>query len=522
MTDSDHTVRRPSQDDGLQNSLVEVLVPLTSADLGGSQLFLLKLIGAMPETFRFSVWLFQNGPMVAELQKRGIPHCILPRTMTRTPWGLWRLRRKLKDAKPDVIYLHASRMIALLARQLRIPCVERINMTRKREVGGWCNRLPWLDRIMTEWNTKVIAVSDAIRQQLLGRGVSDDKIEVIRNFVDVERFHRPELRGPTRLELAIPEDAIVVLNVGRMVPQKGQADFIEVANRCLPDNERLHFLLVGDGPLEEDLKAQANKLGLDETGRFRILPFQKDIERIYAASDILLHTAHWDPLANVLLEAMAAELVVVATDIDGTREAIPEPKCGSLFALGDIKAASNILQNVVAQTGEAKVIGGNAFNYIQKHFSTAQKTEEFIRIFMSVDFDKETQLQMRSIRLEDLFSYYIAGRAKRNRRRDRAWIVRKLTEYKNKPALDALLIAAVGRYRIKGASTILLNIIKGDRMTPELMDIAIPAAIRLGIEKQIPEAIKKSYQNLLGWHGSEKMPDPYRILDKTLDSEMTK
>lgn len=191
---------------------------------------------------------------------------------------------------------------------------------------------------------------------------------------------------------------------------------------------------------------------------------------------------------------MAAELVVVATDIDGTREAIPEPKCGSLFAPGDIKAASNILQNFVAQTGEAKVIGGNAFNFIQKHFSTAQKTEEFIRIFMSVDFDKETQLKMRSTRLKDLFYYYIAVRAKRNKRRDRAWIVRKLFEYKNTPELVALLIAAVGRYRIKNASAILLNIIEDDRMTPELMDMAIPAAIHLGIDKQIPEDVMNSYQ----------------------------
>jgi glycosyltransferase involved in cell wall biosynthesis len=234
---------------------------------------------------------------------------------------------------------------------------------------------------MTEWNTKVIAVSDAIRQQLLARGVSDDKIEVIRNFVDVERFHKPELRAPTRQELGIPEDAIVVLNVGRMVPQKGQADFLEVAARCLPEDERLHFLLVGDGPLEEDLKAQVKKLGLSKTGRLQMLPFQKDIERIYAASDILLHTAYWDPLANVLLEAMAAGLAIVATDVDGTREKIENQSNGFLFSAGHIEKAANFIFNVAHNDDLRAMVAQSAQDSVEQSASPRIVISKFINIF---------------------------------------------------------------------------------------------------------------------------------------------
>jgi glycosyltransferase involved in cell wall biosynthesis len=128
-----------------------------------------------------------------------------------------------------------------------------------------------------------------------------------------------------------------------MVPQKGQADFVEIAGRSLSDDARLHFLLVGDGPLEEDLKIQADTLGLNETGRFRMLPFRRDIARVYAAGDILLHTAHWDPLANVLLEAMAAGLAIVATDVDGTREALDGYPAGALAAPGDVEGMRRLL-----------------------------------------------------------------------------------------------------------------------------------------------------------------------------------
>lgn len=300
---------------------IDILVPFRYAELGGGQLFFLKLLDAVSGvTVRFSCWLFEAGPLAGELEKRKIPFCILPSSSLRTPWGVWGLARRLQTESPDLIYLHASRILAWVARSVGIPCVERINMSRTPKAGGW-SRYPCIDRFFTCINSRVIAVSDAIRQQLLARGVPEQKISVIRNFVDTERFHRTDLRIQVRREIGIPEDAVVVLNVGRLVKQKGQKDFVQVASRFLQD-DRLHFILVGDGPLRKVLKEQAEESGLLASGRFHMLPFQVEIERLYAASDILLHTAHWEPLANVLLEAQAAGLAVVATDVDGTRECI--------------------------------------------------------------------------------------------------------------------------------------------------------------------------------------------------------
>lgn len=335
---------------------IRVLVPVTHAELGGSQQFLLKLIDAMPESIAWSAWLFESGLLAEELRVRDVSVQVLPAPSIAQPWRLASLWRALRRDAPDVVYLHASRLIALLARQAGIPCVERINMTRRPEAGGWCNRYPWIDRIMTRWNTKVVAVSEAIRQQLLERGVESGRIVLIRNFVDVERFYRPDLRASTRAALGIPETARLVLNIGRCVPQKGQADFLKVAAKCLPCDEDLYFVMVGDGPLKPALEQQAVALGLPATGRFQILPFRRDIEAIYSAGDLLLHTAHWDPLANVLLEAMAARLEVIATDVDGTREALADYGAGTLMAAGDVDAmAKAILDAVVPATATLPV-----------------------------------------------------------------------------------------------------------------------------------------------------------------------
>ncbi len=318
---------------------MKILVPFGHNELGGSQLSWLRLADALAdEAFTFVCWAFEPGPLAEACAARKIPYAQLPRSWTRTPWGLVRLARRIRREKPEVIYLHASRMIALVARLLGVPCIERINMSRVPGAGGWA-RFARIDRLCTNLNTRVLAVSQAIKDQLVARGVHEHKIVVIRNFVDAERFNRPDLRAPARRELGIPEDAIVVLNVGRLVPEKAQSDFLQVAARCLPVNGRLHFLLVGDGPLRDDLAREANELSLSSTGRFQMLPFDPEIERLYAAGDILLHTAHREALANVLLEAMAAGLAIVATDVGGTREVAETDDAALVFPAHDVPSA---------------------------------------------------------------------------------------------------------------------------------------------------------------------------------------
>ncbi|MCX7934213.1 MAG: glycosyltransferase, partial [Planctomycetota bacterium] len=126
-------------------------MPVGSAELGGSQLFLLRLYEALAsEQWHFSFWLFSVGPLAAELRQRQAEVRIFPRLWLRTPWGLGRLEREIMAWQPDVIYLHASRALAWLAKRCGIPCVERINMSRGAGAGGWC-AWPGVDRICTNW-----------------------------------------------------------------------------------------------------------------------------------------------------------------------------------------------------------------------------------------------------------------------------------------------------------------------------------------------------------------------------------
>ena len=315
-----------------------ILVPFTSAGNGGSQLSFFRLARLLRDEYRFHLWFFGDGPFVAMVRDAGIAHERLPYSRLRSPWGYAVLKRELYLLRPDHVYLHSSRIIAMAARSLGIPCTEKINMSRTAGAGGW-SRFASIDRYFSNLNTRLVVVSEALKRQMVERGVPEDKIESLCTFVDEERFRRrSEARRRVRAELAIPEGAVAVLNVGRMVPQKAQGDLVEVARSVCREDGRLHFVIVGQGPLEGALRRQVRDCGLD--ARFRFVPFRDDIENVYSACDLLVHSARWEPLANCLLEARCVGLAIVASDVDGSREALEGYPCASLVRPGDVRGFS--------------------------------------------------------------------------------------------------------------------------------------------------------------------------------------
>jgi len=359
--------------------VIKVLVPIGSSERGGSQLELVRLVERMnADEFRFTAWLFGNGPIEDDLDRLGVEFTVWPRTTTRTPWGLYAMGRAMQREAPGLIYLHASRLIAWLARRRGIPCVERINMSRRPEAGGW-SRYRAIDRCFTSLNTVAAAASGPIAAQLTSRGVPPEKVTVLHTFVDGERYRHPELRGEARRELGIPNDAVVVLNIGRLVAQKCQADFLETAARCLPADDSLHFVLCGSGKLESSLRRRAERLGLG--GRFHMAEFTARPERMYAAADIMLHTARWEPLGNVILEAMSAALAVVATDVDGTREAVSSKEVGLLVPAGDVGAMEKAVMELARDGSLRRRTGEAARRHVGAEFSPGRVVPEYEELF---------------------------------------------------------------------------------------------------------------------------------------------
>jgi len=169
---------------------------------------------------------------------------------------------------------------------------------------------------------KIIAVSNATKDYVLSLGAKPKKVKVLHNGVDLVKF-RPLAgkREEMRRKLGIPQNAIVVLTVRRLVYKNGVDTLIEGANIAVKKNPRIVFLAVGKGPDSDSVKVRIQQLGIE--GNFKLAGFVSDEELpfYYNAADLfVLPSKSGEGLPLVALEAMACALPIIATDVGGIKE----------------------------------------------------------------------------------------------------------------------------------------------------------------------------------------------------------
>ena len=185
----------------------------------------------------------------------------------------------------------------------------------------------------------MITVCEDLRQRLVALGAKPERVMVLRNGVDLERFS-PGDRGAARAALGLSRHTL--LSVGSLIARKGHHIAIE-AMRALPDCE---LLIAGSGPMARELRELAHRL--DVAGRVRFLGEvpHAQLPGVYRAADVLILASEREGWANVLLEAMASGTPVVATNVNGTTEVVRAPEAGVLVAERSAPALVAALQQL--------------------------------------------------------------------------------------------------------------------------------------------------------------------------------
>lgn len=169
---------------------------------------------------------------------------------------------------------------------------------------------------------KIVVVSNATKNYVLNLDADPEKVTVIHNGVDTDRFKpNPTLRMATRVKLGIRPDQTVVLTVRRMVYKNGVDTFMEAANLAIQQNKNMVFVAVGKGPDFDEVQARINQLGINKNFKLTGFVPDEDLPAYYNAADLfVLPSKSGEGLPLVGLEAMAAGLSLVATDVGGIRE----------------------------------------------------------------------------------------------------------------------------------------------------------------------------------------------------------
>jgi glycosyltransferase involved in cell wall biosynthesis len=173
--------------------------------------------------------------------------------------------------------------------------------------------------------------------------------------------------APARRALGVPEGVPLVVQIGRLHVQKGPAFFVQAARLVLQHHPDVHFVLVGEGPLEDDLSAQIAALGI--TDRVSLAGWQSDVPGILAAADMLVLASLWEGLPFTLLESMAAGCPVVVTDVNGCREAVTDGVNGLLVLPRDVLALAVAIERLLCDRALAAQLAQAGLETIKERFS---------------------------------------------------------------------------------------------------------------------------------------------------------
>jgi glycosyltransferase involved in cell wall biosynthesis len=293
------------------------------------------------------------------------------------------LARIVRETAPDLVHAHSAKagLAARLAVRGRVPTVYQPHAWSFEAVTGAASvlALGW-ERLAARWSARVLCVSEAEQRRGRDAGV-DAHWAVVRNGIDLDRFAPRDLDAGRRARkelpaLAdVPDDAPLVVCVGRLCRQKGQ-DLLLAAwpdvLRAVPD---AHLVLVGDGPLGPRLReappAQTHFAG-----------HSAGPAAWYAAADLAVQPSRWEGMALTPLEAMAAGRPVVLTEVAGARESLPPgqaPAC--LVPPEDPKALAVALVRLLTDPRLARVLGEQACRHVRANCDVRRTAAAVSRLY---------------------------------------------------------------------------------------------------------------------------------------------
>ncbi|WP_374591788.1 glycosyltransferase [Aquabacterium sp.] len=288
-----------------------------------------------------------------------------------------RLRRLIREIKPDVVHLHSRRGSdlwgAIAARLEGVPVVlsRRVDNPESRLVVKLKYRL----------YDEVVTISDGIRQVLRAEGVPEHKLHCVLSAVDTERY-RPERHHLAwfREQFGLSDTTLTIGMVAQFIPRKGHGTLLDALPQVIAAHPDLKVLLFGQGPLHDEITAHVQA---DATlARHVILPgFRKDLDRILPCLDVLAHPAFMEGLGVSLLQAAACGVPLIGGRAGGIPEIVQPGLNGELITPGDTAALTRELNKLLDSADLRQRYGQAGRQWVEQHFSIDAMVEGNLAVY---------------------------------------------------------------------------------------------------------------------------------------------
>jgi glycosyltransferase involved in cell wall biosynthesis len=293
------------------------------------------------------------------------------------------IRNVFKETRPDIICSHGYKptILTLLARVgLGIPL---IIFSRGRTGENVKIRLfEFLERMAMRFAVMIVPVSDGQGDELMRAGLARKRMRVVRNAINVGRMETAVAKADIkRQEMGFAPDDILIATSGRLSPEKAQKDLITAFSIISSRHPKARLLIVGDGPLKNELEQWSREKGLSQV---HFLGFRGDMDEIMAAIDLFVLPSLTEGLPNVILEAFACAKPVVATNVGGVPEVVTHGENGLLVKPGHPALLAIAMEKCLKSPETAKIMGEKGFRKVLSEFTFASQAKRLEQIYFEV------------------------------------------------------------------------------------------------------------------------------------------
>lgn len=303
-----------------------------------------------------------------------------------------RLYSIIKRIEPDLVHLHSRRgadiMGGLAARAAKTPAIilsRRIDNPIRRGIFSKLKYGCLCDRI--------VAVSGGVRDALVLGGVDPGKITIVHSVADARKYQKKGSEDKVRAELGLDENSNVIAVIAQLIERKGHRFLFQAAPKILAAFPNTHFLILGEGRLENDLRQLAASLGIQ--GKVIFAGFRNNIGELLSITTVLVHPATMEGFANCVLQAMAAEVPAVVTRVGGMPESVQDGVNGIVIPPRDVEALEDSVIRLLGDPGLRAKMGSEGKRIVEDQFSVDGMVEGMLSVYGSVLSPGERSKQIR-------------------------------------------------------------------------------------------------------------------------------
>lgn len=364
-----------------------VALCITDLEMGGAEQAMVELATRL-EWIHFEPIIYCLGPRpqveeascVPALEDAGLEvHFLDAESVWQIQPTVRRLEQLLRNQRPALIQtflFHANLVGRLAARRAGVSRV--VAGLRVAERRRWHL---WADRLTSSLVDRYVCVSESVARYSSRRGgLSRDKLVVIPNGIDVEKYS-----GAPPLDLqsfGIAPNRRLVTFIGRLEGQKGAHWLLKTAPDWLDRLPDCDLLIVGKGPDQPRLEQLCEKRGI--ASRVHFLGWHADIPEILAASQLLVLPSRWEGMPNVVLQAMASRLPVVASDAEGVRELLGPEAESQVVRYGDSQGFSEKVVRILSDRGIAANLGAKNCHRAECEFTFGRMVTAYQNLWTSL------------------------------------------------------------------------------------------------------------------------------------------